>query len=88
LVTSAANTLHDGAGAQAVLDVIEENLSSLAAIYAAPPSNAPSKPNTPRGAAKPNTVSNSLAQQRSAVVDPEDLADLPYEERVRRLLLG
>lgn len=86
LVSSAVQQLPEGVGAQAVLDIIEENLSALAQIYgSANPSSPQSKPSPNRGAAKPNTVSNTLAQQRSAVVDEDDFASLPFEERVNRL---
>lgn len=77
------------AGAQAILDEIEEHLTQLGAIYAAPPA-APQRrqaPPTDRAAAQaPTHVTNELAQQRSSVVDEDsDWASLPFEERSARL---
>lgn len=89
LAFSAAASVPPGAGAQAVLDHIEENLSMLAPIYAAPaatPAKPSTLPNIP-GAAKPmTTVSNTLAQTRASVVDEDaEWASLPFEERSARL---
>ncbi len=88
LALSAAARVPPGAGAQAVLDHIEENLSLLAEIYAPP--GAPAKASNPHpipGAAKPmTTVSNTLAQQRASVVDEDDsLSGLTFEERSARV---
>lgn len=88
IVNSAVARVPEGAGAQAVLDEIEENLSALARIYAAPAAAAkPSIPQPNSGAAKPmTTVSNTLAQTRASVVDEEaEWASLPFEERSARL---
>lgn len=79
---------------QHVLDQIEEQLTSLAKIFAPPAPTgqqhqqrqAPPIPH--RGAAQPmTTVSNTLAQGRASVVADEeaDWAALPYEERAARL---
>lgn len=89
LAFSAAASVPPGAGAQAVLDHIEENLSLLAPIYAAPAAT-PAKPSNPPnipGAAKPmSTVSNTLAQTRASVVDEDAaLAGLSFEERSARV---
>lgn len=75
-------------GAQAILDEIEENLAQLSRVYA--PQGAPQRPRaapvTNAAAQAPTTVSNSLAQQRSSVVDEDaDWANLPFEERSSRL---
>jgi hypothetical protein len=89
LAFSAAASVPPGAGAQAVLDHIEENLSMLAPIYAAPAAT-PAKPSTLpniNGAAKPmTTVSNTLAQTRASVVDEDaEWSSLPFEERSARV---
>ncbi len=82
-----------GMGAEALLDAVEElldgagrkNAQKIAALYGltTTPSqpSAPVQPTTTRGAAKPNTVSNSLAQGRTALVDDQDFARLTIEER-------
>jgi hypothetical protein len=88
LATSAAASVPPGAGPQAILDNIEENLAALAVIYA--PQGAPAKTSIPQpnpAAAKAmTTVSNTLAQQRASVVDEDaEWASLPFEERSARL---
>lgn len=51
------------------------------------PSQQKAPPPTPRAAAQATTVSNSLAQGRTAIVDEEkDWAALPLEERAARLI--
>lgn len=83
-----------GMGPEALLDAVEELLDgptrAVAQKYAAlygitSQPTAPSQPTT-RGAAQPNTVSNSLAQQRVSLVDEDDFAKLPIEERAARLI--
>jgi hypothetical protein len=74
---------------QAVVDEIEDHLSSLAKIYS-PASGNPQQRQAPpsinHAAAKaPTTVSNTLAQGRASVVDEaQDWASLSFEERSRR----
>lgn len=87
LATHAAQNVPEGSGWQAVLDHIEESLSGFADIYGTDPSNASAAkpPITKTAAAKANTVSNALAQNRASVVEETDWADLPLEERVARL---
>ncbi len=90
LAQSAAASVPPGAGWQAVLDTIEENLSSMAQIYALQNGSAQQRPQASppnRAAAKaPTTVSNSLAQERASVVDEQaDWGSLPFEERSARL---
>lgn len=82
---SAANGLPAGAGRQALLDTIEENLSMLVNAFAPP--SAPKQPTTPfvPAAAKATTVSNAHAQTRASVVEDDDFASLPFDERVARL---
>ncbi len=79
------------AGPQAILDEIEENLTQLGAIYSAAPAppqrrQANQPPSNSAAAQAPTHVTNTLAQQRSSVVD-EDVAwsSLPFEERSARL---
>ncbi len=83
-----------GMGPQALLDAVEELLDgdvrqsaqTYAALYGSPSQQpAPSKP-TNRAAAMANTVSNSLAQERASLVEEENLARLPIEERAARLI--
>lgn len=84
-----------GMGPEALLDAVEELLDgegrkvaqTYATLYGISPSQNPA-PTTPttRGAAKPNTVSNSLAQERASLVDDDDFARLPIEERAARLI--
>lgn len=91
----AASRIPAGAGAEALMDKIEDILDSdvravsqkYAAIYGSPAATpqAPSRASAPTAAAKANTVSNSLAQERASVVEEEDWAKLPLAERVRRL---
>lgn len=79
-----------GQGPHALLDAIEEMLDGdgrkfaqkYANLYGLIPSqtSAPVQPTT-RGAAMPKTVSNSLAQSRTALVDEQDFARLSLEER-------
>ena len=89
LAKSAAASVPPGSGWQAVLDVIEENLSRMAPIYAPPGANStgkPAPPNHPAAAKAPTTVSNTLAQGRATVVDEEaDWGSLSFEERSARL---
>lgn len=91
LAQSAAQHLPPSAGAQAVLDEIEERLSQLGAIYSAH-SAAPQRrqaiptPSHFAAAQAPTHVTNTLAQKRSSVVDEEAAwAQLPFEERSARL---
>ncbi len=86
---SAVRNLPKGAGPQAILDEIEEKLGSLQKLYA-PVQSTQQRPSTPQpqnaAAQAPTHVSNSLAQQRSSVVDEDaDWASLPFEERSARL---
>jgi hypothetical protein len=83
-----------GMGPQALLDAVEELLDgdvrqsaqTYAALFGSPSQQpAPSKP-TNRAAAMANTVSNSLAQERASLVEEENLARLPIEERAARLI--
>lgn len=83
-----------GMGPEALLDAVEELLDGdgrkVAQTYAAlyglsSQATAPTTPTT-RGAAKPNTVSNSLAQERASLVEEENFARLPIEERAARLI--
>lgn len=80
--------LPPGAGPQAVLDEIEENLSYLGAVYRAQPATpqrSQANPPAHSAAASAPIVSNSLAQQRSSVIDEdENWAALPFEERSAR----
>jgi hypothetical protein len=88
----ASRRVHEGAGADALLDALEDVLDSdvrqVAQKYAAIYGTAQPSPatQTRRGAVQPNTVSNSLAQERGSLVEEEDLAKLPLEERARRLI--
>lgn len=91
LAQRAAQDVPPHGGAQAILDEIEENLSAFGAIYSAQPAEpqrrqaSPTSPN-PAAAQAPTTVSNTLAQQRTSVVDEDgDWAALPFEERSARL---
>jgi hypothetical protein len=90
----AGERISPGAGAQALLDQLEEVLDSegrkLAEKYAAlyGLTTVPSQPQTatpPRAAAKATTVSNTLAQGRAAVVEDEGLAGMSFEERIAAL---
>lgn len=86
LTEGATQDLPPGVGAQAVLDEIEDRLTALGKIYAAPaaPQRTQANPTRPLGTATqaPTHVTNSLAQTRSSVVDEEAaLQDMPYEER-------
>lgn len=83
----AAEALPRGAGPQALLDEIEERLNHVAATFTGQPSPAqrtqanPPRPN-PAAAQAPTHVTNSLAQQRSSVVDEDArFAGLNLEER-------
>lgn len=85
---SAGATLPEGAGSQALIDVIEEHLEQFARAYASAGEATPSKKPAPQKAAAAkatNTVSNSLAQERASVVDEEDWSSLSFEDRVARL---
>lgn len=92
LALRAVQALPPGCGPQAVLDEIEEQLSQLGAIYPAQPvanqqrrQASPLTTNT-AAAQAPTHVTNSLAQQRSSVVDEDkDWASLSFEERSARV---
>ncbi len=85
IATAAAGNVPEGAGAQAILDEVEDRLARLAQIYAPQQRAAPIRPN-PAAAQAPTTVSNTLAQTRASVVDEDaDWAALPFEERSARL---
>lgn len=93
LANIAAAGVPAGAGRAALLDRLEDMLDGdvrqvaqkYAAIYG--PTPAPSPATQPRsGAVQPTTVSNSLAQGRSTLVEEEDFARLPIEERAKRLI--
>lgn len=92
LARSAAERVPEGAGPQAILDQIEEDLHYLVTLTA-PKSAAqtqqrqapPPAPN-PAAAKAHTTVSNTLAQTRASVVDDEtDWSSLSFEERSARL---
>lgn len=91
LAQRAAQVVPPYAGPQAILDEIEEHLTQLGAIYSAPSAGQQQRRQapltTPSAAAQaPTHVTNSLAQQRSSVVDEDnDWASLPFEERSARL---
>jgi hypothetical protein len=82
-----------GAGADALLDAVEDILDtdvrSVAQKYQAiygPSATPTSQATQPRpGAVQPRTVSNSLASERGSIVDEEDWAHLPLNERARLL---
>ena len=89
LAQRAAQDVPPNAGAQAILDEIEENLAQLGHIYsadtAAPQRRQATAPHS-AAAQAPTTISNTLAQQRTSVVDEDgDWAALPFEERSARL---
>lgn len=87
LTMGAADALPPNAGPQALLDEIEDRLTELGKIYAAGPANQQRmQATTPRpnhaAAQAPTHVTNSLAQQRSGVVDGSaQLAKLSLIER-------
>ena len=90
LAVGAASVVPRGAGAQAILDEVEERLAQLASIYApnagAPQQRAAQIPPNHAAAKAPTTVSNTLAQTRASVVnEDEQWASLPFEERSARL---
>ncbi len=93
LATLAAAGVPAGAGREALLDKLEDMLDGdvrqvaqkYAAIYGPQPAPSPA-PQTRPGAVQPTTVSNSLAQGRTTLVEEEDYARLPVEERARRLI--
>lgn len=95
LALSAAAKLPEGAGAQAVLDRVEEDIVAneeraqrLARVYALQGATQQRQAPTPNPAAAKamTTVSNTLAQQRASVVDEDaEWASLPFEERSARL---
>ena len=87
LAFSACKHLPPNSGWQAVLDVIEEQLSGFAPVFATH-SNEPAQPPARPAAAKAKPLSNTLAQERASVAEPEDWASLSYEERVERLKTG
>jgi hypothetical protein len=88
IADAAANSLPAGAGAQDLIDEIEEGLGRLASAFGTttPPSSKHALPHVPTAAAKAITVSNSHAQDRATVVDDDDFASLPVEERAKRLI--
>lgn len=92
LVEGAAQALPPNAGPQALLDEIEDRLTDLGKLYAAPaaPQRTSANPTRMQGTAAqaPTHVTNTLAQQRSHVV-PEgaELENLSLEERAA-LLFG
>jgi hypothetical protein len=89
LAQSAVQFVPEHAGPQGVLDEIEERLTTLVSPYmtATPQRSQATNPSHPAAAAKaPTNVSNTLAQQRSSVVDESaDFAGLSVEERANRL---
>lgn len=89
LVRSAAQVVPEHAGPQAVLDEIEEKLTQLGSIYqaqSAPNRQVANTPSRPAAVQAPTHVTNTLAQQRSSVVDEDtDWGSLPFEERSARL---
>lgn len=93
----AGHSVPPGAGAEALLDAIEDLLDSdggargvytkYAKIFG--PQGTPSTDKAsppPRAAAKANTISNSLAATRTSVVEEDDFASLDLDERARRLI--
>lgn len=83
LALSVVQNLPPGAGAQAILDEIEETLGQFRDVYQ---QKTLAKPPTVAAAAQAKTISNSLAQQRGTIVDEsEDWAKLPLDERSARL---
>jgi hypothetical protein len=92
IARSAGRTLPPGAGAQALIDTIEEHLESFASAFGASPQTqsnglAPT-PHRPAAAKAPNTLSNAMARERASVVDESSFDDLPYEERLARIKRG
>lgn len=89
LALSAAQYVPEHAGPQAILDEVEERLTALVSPYTtASPQRTPATPSSPHlaPAKAPTNVSNTLAQQRSSVVDESaDFARLSLEERASRL---
>lgn len=89
LALSAAQYVPEHAGPQAILDEVEERLTALVSPYTtASPQRSPATPPSPNlaPAKAPTNVSNTLAQQRSSVVDEAaDLARLSVEERAARI---
>lgn len=86
LASAAAQMLPPGSGFQAVLDQIEENLNAFRDVYVSDTTSKPSAaPTKKTAAAKANTVSAQLAQERASVVDEEDWASLSLEERAARM---
>lgn len=91
LAISASANVPPGSGPQAILDEIEDRLTQLGRIYS-PKAGSPqrqlanqTRPN-PAAAKAPTHVTNTLASQRSSVVDEETAwAQLPFEERSARL---
>jgi len=77
LAISTAARLPDGAGMQAVLDAVEEELADYAPVYS---STQPSAPK-PSATAPADTIHNHQASERSAVHEETDWADLSAEER-------
>ncbi len=89
----ASERVPPGAGADALLDAVEDILDTdvrgvankYMAIYGqqTSPTSRATQPRT--GAVQPTTVSNSLAQERGSLVDEEDFARLSLNERARIL---
>jgi len=87
---SVALTVPEGAGAQALLDSIEDRFEQLSAMYApaAPAAAQTSKSQTTKAPAKPTTVSNTNAQERASVVEDDEWSSLSIEERAARIKRG
>ncbi len=88
----ASDDLPEGAGPRALADALEDLLDTkvravankYSAIYGSPsPTSQAMKPRP--GAVQPNTVSNSLVQERGSLVDEDDFAKLTVEERAKIL---
>jgi hypothetical protein len=83
-----------GLGPEALLDAVEEMLDgparevaqTWATIYGITSQQPALNQPTTRGAAKPTTVSNSLAQDRASLVEGDEDWRLPLEERAARAI--
>ncbi len=86
LAYAAAQSVPEGAGLDAVLDLVETRLEEFASIYGhtADPSQGQALPK-PRAAAKANTVSNQLAASRESLPEEEDFSRYSLDERAARL---
>ena len=88
LVMGAADALPQNAGPQALLDEIEDRLTEFGKLYANTPQRTQANPprTTHAAAQAPTHVTNTLAQQRSGVVDEgENWARMSLDERAARL---